>query len=266
MQAREWKKTLTGSPEKRIIVSMGRARALLCTATLIVAVAMPSAAQIDRFGHVGGPCFQGALALDAPVANVREFVPADFPLIQAGGRAALFAYTVECERVSVTGGPESTARLTGVAAFVRPPDGSPGVQAYDILMTADRRDYVRAHNALGLLQGLVRVGFERTTVAGPVLDITAETPWRYSPYRWNLTAIAPPPAGLPLTTVHWQDGRRGRVLIEYDHTGLIVTPGFGSLTAAAGSPLARLLGTEEVTAAPGAILQFSYSGTATLEP
>lgn len=245
---------------------MQRVRGVLGVAVLILVIAAPGRAQIDRFTHAGGPCFQGAVALDAPVANVREFVPADFPLIEAAGRAALFAYTVECRAVSVNGGPASTATLTGVAAFVRPPDGSPGVQAYDILMTADRRDYVRAHNALGLLQGLVRVGFERTAAAGPILEIAADTPWRYSPYRWTLTAVAPPPAGVPLTTVHWQDGSRRRVLIEYDHTDLIVTPGIGSLTAAPGSPLARLLGTEHVPATPGAILQFSYTGTVTLQP
>ena len=245
---------------------MRRVPGLLCIAVLLLGIGAPGRAQIDRFTHAGGPCFQGALALDAPVANVREFVPADFPLIEAAGRAALFAYTVECRDVSLNGGPASTATLTGVAAFVRPPDGSPGVQAYDILMTADRRAYVRAHRALGLLHGLVRVGFERTAIAGPVLDIVANTPWRYSPYRWTLTALAPPPLGLPLTTVHWQDGSRGRVLIQYDHTDLIVTPGIGSLTAAPGSPLARLLGREEVPATPGAILQFSYTGTVTLQP
>ena len=186
-------------------------------------------------------------------------------MIQVAGRAALFAYTVEYRNVSVNGGPASTTTLTGVAAFVRPPDGSPGVQAYDILMTADRRDYVRAHRALGLLQGLVRVGFERTTVAGPVLDIAANTPWRYSPYRWTLAALAPPPLGIPLTTVHWQDGSRGRVLIEYDHTDLIVTLGIGSLSAAPGSPLAQLLGTDRVQTAAGAIIQFSYTGTVSLQ-
>lgn len=245
---------------------MGRGRGFLCIAVLILAIGAPGRAQIDRFTHAGGPCFQGALALDAPVANVREFVPEDFPLIEAAGRASLFAYTVECQGVSVNDGPASTTTLTGVAAFVRPPDGSPGVQAYDILMTADRRDYVRAHRALGLLHGLVRVGFERTPVAGAVVDIDANTPWRYSPYRWTLTAVAPPPIGLALTTVHWQDGSRGRVLIQYDHTDLIVTPGIGSLSAAPGSPLARLLGTEHVETAVGAILQFSYTGSVTLQP
>lgn len=228
------------------------------------AVTAPGRAAPDAFGHAGGPCYQGALALTAPVANVRAFVPDDFPLLEAAGRAALFAYTVDCRDVAVEAGTPARARLTGVAAFVRPPDGSPGVEAYDIFMTADRADYVAAHTELGLFQGLVEVRFDRSGTL-PHVDISAETPWSYTPYAWNLTAVRAPKFGFPVTTVHWQDGTRGRVRIQYDHSDLIATPGIGSLTAAAGSPLAELLGSEQVHA-PGAILRFSYSGTVALQP
>ena len=237
----------------------------LWAVALTAAIVAPVRAESTEFTHAGGPCFQGALALSAPIRNVREFVPPEFPLIQAAGRAGLFAYTVECGSVSVNGGPASTATLTGVAAFVRPPDGSPGVQAYDILMTADREDYVAAHEELGLLMGNVTVGFEVTSILGPLVHVVAETPWAYSPYAWTLTAVRGPAQGMPLTTVHWQDGSRGRVLIEYAHTELNVTPGIGAIRAAPGSPLARLLGAEQQIAA-GAILRFSYTGTVTLQP
>lgn len=223
---------------------------------LLAGLIGPAGAAPPGFASAGGPCFQGALALTAPSANVRRYVPADFPLVEAAGRAAIFAYTVRCEDFTVDDGPAQDVTLTGVAAFVLPPDGSLGVQVYDMLMTTDGLDFYQAVTELGLAQGFVEVGFTTRSVAGPVVQITADTPWVHSPYGWTLLAIKPPNVGVPFPSTHWQDGSRGRVRIDYAHSSLIITPGVGTLTAKAGSPLAHLLGTTSVTT-PGAILQFS---------
>lgn len=231
---------------------------------LVLAAGLPAASEPAGFSSSGGPCFQGALALAVPTRNLRPFVPSDFPLIGGGGRASIFVYTVSCRSVSIDGGAPRDLTFTGVAAFVRPPDGSPGVQAYDILMTVDDEDYYDEVTALGLQQGLVDVGFETTKAAGPIVRVSANTPWEYSPYRWTLLAVKPPAYGLPLPTVHWQDGALGRVRTDDAHTNLILAPGIAKISAAPGSPLALIMGAESATGF-GAILRFSYTQTLKLE-
>ena len=233
-------------------------RTVLAIGMLAIAVVAPARAEPAGFSSSGGPCFQGALALAVPAKNLRPFVPSDFPLVGAAGRATIFIYTVSCEAVSIDGGTPRDLTFTGVAAFVLPPDGSPGVQAYDILMTVDDQEYFDHVTALGLEQGLVEVGFKTKKLAGPIVSVSANTPWEHSPYSWTLVAVKPPPYGIPLPTVHWQDGALGRVRTDDAHTNLILAPGVGRVTASPGSPLAQILGAESATGA-GGILRFSYS-------
>ncbi len=160
--------------------------------------------------------------------------------------------------MSIDGGPPRDLIFTGVAAFVKPPDGSLGVHAYDILMTVDDQEYFDHVAALGLEQGLVEVGFKTKPLAGPIVNVSANTPWEHSPYQWTLVAIKPPPFGIPFPSVHWQDGILGRVRTDGAHTNVLLAPGVGSVTATAGSPLAVILGAESATGA-GGILRFSYS-------
>lgn len=243
---------------------MGPFRTLIVALAIALAVGSPAGSEPAGFSSAGGPCFQGALAFAVPTQNLRPFVPSDFPLVGAAGRASIFIYTVSCEAVAIDGGTPRDLTFTGVAAFVRPPDGSLGVQAYDILMTVDDADYHAEVSALGLDQGLVDVGFKTVPVAGPVVKISANTPWAYSPYRWMLLAVKPPALGVPVPTVHWQDGALGRVRTDDAHTNLIVAPGVGSVTASPGSPLARILGGNSAVGV-GAILRFSYSQDVVLQ-
>lgn len=214
-----------------------------------------------------GSCFQSALATAVNASDVRPFVPSEFPLVlEPAGKASVFIYTVDCDDYRVDGGPAGDTMITGVAAFVLPRDGSPGVEAYDILMTTDHAAFYSGMTGLGLFQGLVHATMTVAPVAGPVVGISADTPWSHSPYSYEMTAITPPPAGITFPSVHWQLGSRGLVRTDYTHSNFIITPGTGAISAAAGSPLATILGATTAQGA-GGILQFSFTGvTKLVEP
>lgn len=238
-----------------------RAAAILIA---VVAAAAPASAGSSDEVRTQGTCTQGALATTVAAENLRPFVPDAFPLIlDESGTATIFVYTLACDGYRVGDGADGGAMITGVAAFVRPPDGSPGVEGYDLLMTTDHSAYHRGVTALGLFQGLVEVTMTIDPVAGPVVGLEADTPWSYSPYSYSMTSAAPPPVGVTFPSVHWQLGSRGLVRSDYTHTSFILTPGVGEIRAAGESPLARILGATTVRAA-GGILRFSFTGTTKL--
>lgn len=228
---------------------------MVVAAALAVATTASAAAPVET----SGTCVQGTLGVAADRERVRPYVPEPFELIEAGGRAVLFFYTLDCTDWRTNGAPPAPNRASAIAVFVHGRSGA-GPEAFDMFGTHSERATVRAYRRLGMTVGRVTPTFDFIQPTPATLALSTSVPYRRAPFEFDLTGTATTPAGFPLPSVHWQRTADGFVRHDYAHTDFRASGGTGAVQTRAGSPLADMLG-ESSTTAGGTFFRFAFTGT-----
>lgn len=228
-------------------------------AALVLSAPAPALAEPLAAFTYSGRCEQVGAFVPADAGAVREYVPADWPLYEVAGKAILLVTAGSC-RDSIAGGPEGIENRFGlVAAASGPPDPRLGAgEGYDIWWTHSDRAHHRMFRRAGFFSRRVRE--TRVEVSEGLVTVTgeAQVPWRRSPFNVRVTGapVWTPPTDL--TSYHWHARRTGLSLLKSAHSDFTVAGGSGEVTAAPGTPLARLLGGTRAAGA-GAIFRFDFS-------
>jgi hypothetical protein len=229
--------------------------------TITAALAATTAAVAAEPVMLTADCVQGAAGLAADGAEVRSRVPAQFELIEAGDKALIFLYTVECSTWQVNGGSAGPNTTTAIAAFVH---GASGPEAFDIYGTHSDRGVVKTYKKqLGLNYGRADATFDLTSPLPGALALTSEVPYEKAPFAFSITGTETSPVGVEFPSVHWQLGSRGLVRHTYTHNPFHASGAFGEVTAPAGSPLADMMGAESASTG-GTFFRFVVNGVSEL--
>jgi hypothetical protein len=249
--------------ERSALISAACAAALGCAGT---ASASPPAPY-----SYSGVCDDAILFVPVDAANVRPYLPRGYVALgDEGGQSdkAILGVTV-CKSGPLTldGQPLPPALFNDVMVPINaPPDcgkvagGCDGAHFYVLWQTGTSRAVHERQAALGEHGAFVRdMTFD--DVPGMVGGTIAVTmPWRVSPFSGDYSYTGVATAGIPSSNTFWQVTRAGAVLrITTQFTDQELTrPVEGALHAAAGTPLARILGSTEATA-PGSYAHFEFT-------
>ena len=234
---------------------MKRAAALGASVAAAHAAATPAPAVTVE---TSGTCGQGTLGAAVDRERVRPYVPEPFELIEAGGQAMLFFYTLDCTDWRTNGSRPAVNRPSAIAVFVHG-RGSSGPEIFDMFATHSNRATVRAFRKLGMTVGRVKPVFDLTQPTLATLALGTSVPYRRAPFEFDLTGTATTPAGFSLPSVHWQRTSKGFVRHEYAHTDFTASGGTGDVSTPAGSPLGDMLGTSQTTTG-GMFFRFHFTG------
>ena len=234
----------------------------ITTAVVLALALAPAAAPAQTPVTASGSCEQPGVILTVPTERVREWVPPGFPIYEVAGRSPLFATGVRCDRHTIDGvtGPNTYGL---VSVFSDHPDGlstSEFGHAYDLWWLNSTAAAADAYDRLGFTNELAPAIHASIGAGAATFDALGAERF---PFRVDVRTVPAlvPPAGLGATldTYHWHVGPNGRALIDPHHTGMSVRGGLGTVTAPAGSPLARIMGTTRASG-PGGTLRFDFTG------
>lgn len=246
---------------------------LIGAMTVGVAVSPLEAARAggDAF-EFSGDCVVGIFFVPGDGEAVQRFLPTGYT-VQADPvtrRAVVIVEGGSCSNVTIDGSPDDPYFFGEILALVGPPGHDPG-SVYDFGAPTSSPAVAAKFDGLGLgpLHLLTR-GMSVSTPDEPNTTVTADVPWRFSPYSFSIE--------VPDTSVHngdpndrccaWTEGRRGtvggRFRLSHDgEPGEVDAAGTGTLQAEPGSPLAQMMGTNSFTG-PAFIRRFHFDATVTL--
>lgn len=205
--------------------------------------------------QMGVPVFGGAREVAEAVAV--PFVPLGYPFV-----ATVTVGVAGCHSTTADGKP--IAPWTGglAAIPVHPRGARPALERYWLWHVG---------NSPEVDEGFARLGLLSVPVPGIRLDVTpgagfkevlADVPWSESAYRLDARVVDAGAVPLAGTSVFWHQGPRGLVKVTYEISNGSVLSGNGTVIAAAGSRLARLVGTS--ASALGLLITFDFKSTAEL--
>jgi hypothetical protein len=199
---------------------------------------------LQQVEWTGTGCAELALSVPSDISNVRPFVPAQYTLLEVGGRALVMVGTSRCDSASVFGNATNNLVMSDVGVFIESPTGEAGSTFY-YLWHASNRDMISSSMARVGQQAyaapnsnFLTFGLVQTTIIES--RIAAES----MPYRSQGTAVpAPVATNLEATWFH----TRENVTVRTDFTLALRTegPASGNISATPGSDLSKLLGGAE---------------------
>jgi hypothetical protein len=218
------------------------ARTVLATAVTLGAAPVPAQAAVPAGFGIDASVRLVFVTVDVDAARVRPLVPPDFELVAPGGKATI-GFATFPGTVTVEGGRPEEATTTGVMTLVEDPAGGNEGTFYDLWWGTTGEGAVAAFRSIGLDWAETPGISFRESEQGPVVSVEADSPLPSAPHRFRATTHLPPPTGVFLRDRHYQQGHNGLVLTVYDHHDMqAVAAGVAEVHAAAGSPLAEILG------------------------
>lgn len=246
--------------QTRRITLMKRTTVSLAVMAALVAGSATSVAADGRSFVTAGRCTIIGTQLKIDPANLEGHLPKGFEAaLDPAGKATLQVEFFRCDPFTVDGEGGRPRIGSVITAHVKARDGSSDTWGYDLWHAQNRSDFHSAFTRLGGFAGHVQNASFRQVSLGAAEVLEASIPWDYSSYSFSLTTTSPPPAGPDFHGVHYQLGKHGLIRIDYPIRDFRLGGGVGTLHATAGSPLAEILGEEEVTF-PAVIIDLEFEG------
>ena len=206
-------------------------------------------------------------------ARVRPFVPEEFRIAELNGQAIVLVTTPSCTEMKRDEAPIPDVLYTDVLVGIDPPPGAtqtaPLSNAYIVWESSNSRAVREGQGHLGVFGGFVPGMTFQIQETGATKMITADVPWSYSSYSLSGESLGPqvPFRGFgecdaeTCRNTFWHEGDRG--LITFSNTFTEPTAAYASaaLTAAAGSPLAQIIGGTSATASFAGLARLPFVGT-----
>jgi hypothetical protein len=225
------------------------------------------AAQAD---HVGSSvdfagCREVANVGNAPTANIRPLVPAEFTLAGDATTTPFVVRTVHCDSVSVDGKQAKESNVVQIGAVILPPDGDGDINNYTLFYDASDSQLAVALAHLGVPAKVVPQ-LEESLVVNP--DGSGQYHFAVpAPFQPPLTFDGPvgaPFATIPFTANWWFSSDQGTVKMASSFPQLDFAGNEVVLTVPEGSVLAEILGTTTVSDWPNLAL-FDHFPTAHMD-
>lgn len=228
-------------------------------ATSDPAVVPPVAFTMD-----GVNCRELLIQASVPVSVAREFVPANYSLLgEETGRAVAFGALKACDDLVLDGASAGAASTSDVGVFIEAPDGTDGFHYYQTWWHTDHAALRARLHAQGWLGELVNGTVVDDARAGGVAGtVSFEVPAADGAYAGE-ASVAGAPAPATNVATGWFDGPRGTLKVVKELPATEFGGGQGTLTAAEGSPMAKLLG---AASASGPAIWNVYDMTGRVEP
>jgi hypothetical protein len=172
-----------------------------------------------------------------PEAGARALVPSSYTLAGDGTSTLVVVRVVECEGVSVDGGPAQPARLAQIGATLVGPGGA-DIDNYLLWYVTDHGQLHGKLQAAGLDSVQSSVDYALTS---GVLEIAVDS------YTVSGTATEPTSAPTTFVARWWGEGAHGTVQMLTDLPDIRFGSASTLLTADAGSELALLIGGTTLT-------------------
>lgn len=236
-------------------------RLAILAAAAVLAAALPAGGRegLARSFVSEGDCEQVAAFVPVPASRARSVVPDGFAIVgEEAGTAFILVTGGVCDPWSIDG--QATAPFTfGLVSVLAHPRGDPPSAAgFDLWWLVDEPLSGRRLRRAGFFARQVPVTYQSTrTPLGTAIDATVTVPWRESPFSIDAVIAEGPLPGVDFLSQHWYESARGRSRSDHVNTGGQLQPAMITITAAAGSPLAELLGAE-VTRIAGGYLEFHH--------
>ena len=223
--------TLTKTPRRAMALS------------LLVAAAGSAPAAARSLELSGRDCRSAAVGIVPDPVKAREMVPPPFqPTVPAGGQVEV----IDCGNWSIDGESTGPGAVAVLGLFVQSPYGEPQWPAgprhmYFAWRHVDTRPIAAQMRRLGLASDFVP-GISLEAPVPGATRATAHVPWAVSPH--SLALDVSPFAGQAAiaSATWWHVGRHGTIRTRIASPGGSARVGRGSVTAAAGTPLAALIG------------------------
>ena len=217
-------------------------------ASLSTSLAVPAVARTypppgTGFVFTGTGCAEPVVLVEVDPTTAQSWLPEPYEVLPSpSGAATLIVAAANCEGTQINGEDSGAALLSDVGIEVKSPDKSPGQHLYQLWQPTNNAVLRKYMERLGLLGGLVT----DATFTMNALGAHADIPWSYSPYSVTVDAATTGVPFLPGANTWWHEGARGTIRISYSFIEAELRPlGKGKVNAAAGSPLAALIGSEE---------------------
>jgi len=248
----------------KLIRSQLTLAAIACTLTTATARA-DSLQQV--FSWKGTGCVEPTGVAVVPASQVAPFLPKGFEPTEAlglPGMSDVVLTSTTCKQLSVDGATVAGGFVADAGISIASPDGSPGDHFYELWQVSSIPALHDRLSALGVPGELLN-GLRWDVIStGPLSHADVDVPFSADPYSFSIDAVTPLPLGGDQTS-YWRvvDGRRVRIAYTLaNHTD---TEGGSQISAAAGSPLAQLIGS---TSATGLALlgHFDFTSTVAATP
>lgn len=219
---------------------------------------------LRSFEETGRECWELVLFATASAADVRPFVPATYLMVGEPGAVTLVVDGMKCVDLAVAGGKDGAGNVSDVGVLIEPPDGSGDLSVYGLWQPTNREDHAARDRALGL-----------RTFDAPLLDVRGspsggvktpgngrasfKVPWEANAYAADAQVGLVSPKTAPFTrTVWWHDSEKGTVRVTHTVSPADLYSAAGTVTAGAGSDMAKVLGGSGVQGA-GAFWSFGIA-------
>jgi hypothetical protein len=209
----------------------------------VATLAMVSLAGAQDFEVSFEDCTEFAGIALVPEAQARALVPSSYTLAGDTTSAVVVVRVVECQAVSVDGGPAQPTRLAQIGVTLVGPDATADIDNYLLWYVTDNGQLHGRLQAAGL--DSVQDSLDYAVSAGS-LAIEVDSP-QSAAYTVSGTAIAPASAPTQFVARWWGEGRRGTVQMLTDLPDIQFGSASTLLTTDAGSELALLIGGTELT-------------------
>lgn len=181
-----------------------------------------------------------------PRANALPFVPADYTLAGDANNALVVVRVVRCQSAEIDGKSTGDISVAHVGVTLVGPDDSADINNYTVFFASDEQKLLTPLKKVGVDGEKIKdIGF--TLASGGGLSIVVDA--KHTPaYRVLGTAVAPSAAPSTFTATWWHDdARRGRVRMRTVFPAIRFGSSSMTLTTAAGSELAALIGGTSLT-------------------
>jgi hypothetical protein len=224
---------------RRVATSLGAAALVLLSAS-----PSSSAPPDERSFRSSFDCSEVVLGVTVDRAAVDDHVPDTFVIYEAAGKTELAVFTESC-LVRVEDGSWNPTVVSGVLVFVRDPEGSEALHAFDLHWGTDDPAYLAALRRLGVGDHTPGSIFD-LEVQTTTSEIHSEINWKRSPFAISATVLSATDERGPFESVHWLAGNHGLVRSRFPHQ-ITVRPAQGVLTTTPGTLLHDIVGAERVT-------------------
>lgn len=205
-------------------------------------------------------CKEYFLNLVVDAAGARAVVPTNFTILGgAQGRATVAIGVAKCKKTGLQGNESENVSLSDAGVMIQPPDGAPGIHAYQLWSHTDVREQRAAMRTLGIPSDLGEFTLDQGALT-PLAPAKATAGANASNYTITGATLAPR-APINFEISWWRATNNGTIRIHYVFTGTSAEAR-GTVTAPTGSPVAKLLGT---TSAEGGGFLPQFGGTGRVE-
>lgn len=204
--------------------------------------AWPVLEPLDTLSWSGTECAELGLFVEVPASNVRPFVPRQFTITEAQGRATVAVGFARCTSATVLDNKTNNLVMSDVAVYIDDPDGGPAPAFYQFWHASNRAATFENMSRVGLRtqQGpnsnFLTFGLVQATLVESRIASTE------GEYHGQGTSV-PGSAAIPARAFRWwHSSENGTMYTDFTLAFKSAGPARGNVTADAGSDLAKIFG------------------------